>query len=74
MKEIKIGGIIMFIGFVFFVVQNEYFGWNTEPMSDLEAKADKLNNLIITVGFIVYLSPLRKLYENAIEKNEKNKK
>lgn len=70
MKRIKIGGRLLKIGLIIFLVENFYFGWNNLPMSDLELYADNTVRVFLTIGFIVYFMPLWGLYENAVKKNE----
>ena len=70
MKEIKIGSVLINIGIVFYVLENFYFGWNKNPMSDMELYADNVVLFLVYVGVGFYASPLIEIYKDAIKNNE----
>jgi hypothetical protein len=74
MKNIKIGGTLCFIGAIIFVIENFYFGWNMKPLSDAERYADIIVKIFIYLGIYIYMAPVFKLYEEAVEKYDKLKK
>ena len=73
MKKIRIAHCLWILGFVVFLTQNFYFGWNLEPMSEDEVVADLIVRIIFYVGFVFYLIPAFSLYESAIKKYEEKK-
>jgi hypothetical protein len=74
MKRIKIGSRLLQIGLLIYLIENFYFGWNKLPMSDLELYADNAVKVFMYVGFIFYVMPIWRLYENAVKKHEASKK
>ncbi len=41
----------LFLAFMFFILQNRYFGWNGFPTSDAELIADGITVLLISISF-----------------------
>lgn len=70
-KLIKIGSRIVNIGFLIFVIQNFYFGWNEKPMSEAEETVDLITRLVLYIGFIIYIIPVFKLYELFVKELDK---
>lgn len=70
MKKIKIGTLLLRIGFVIYILENFYFGWNKEPMSDLELYADNVVRFCLYVGMIFYLMPIWGIYEDYVKRHE----
>jgi vacuolar-type H+-ATPase subunit I/STV1 len=54
-KSKGIGWILLFIGFLFNVLETWYFGWNLKPQSVPEAYCDGLSDLILFLG-LVYIA------------------
>lgn len=56
---------------IFFIAYNTYFGWNKLAQSELEKTFDYIfaNGTLIAV--IIYFTPVLKVYEKWIERNEK---
>lgn len=73
MGEIKIGRKLIIIGFVIWIIENMYFGWNMSPMSESERNIDFLCDLLMKIGMFIYLLPIFSLYEQAVKNNEDNK-
>lgn len=44
--------------FLYFVCYNTYFGWNKEPLSDLEVVFDEVFkfSLSFTIGYAIYIA------------------
>ena len=40
------------LAFLFFMHQNQYFGWNKQPQSDTELIADGITYLLIALAFL----------------------
>ena len=40
------------LAFLFFMQQNQYFGWNKQPQSDTELIADGITYLLIALAFL----------------------
>ena len=70
MKKIKIGKTLMMIWFITYIVYNTYFGWNKEPMSEIEKNFDTASSILLWIGVLVYFNPIYKLYEDAVSKME----
>jgi hypothetical protein len=41
----------LIIAIMFFVSQNNYFGWNLKPMSDMELLTDGIALLLLSLAF-----------------------
>lgn len=67
---IKAGKRVIAAGFVLFIAQNVYFGWNDIPMSEAERIVDSLTSILLQLGFILYIVPALNLYEKAVKKND----
>lgn len=37
---------IIFIGLIYFIAENNFYGWNITPQSDFEVLADGINMII----------------------------
>lgn len=72
MRKINIGKFFFKAGFVFYIIQNCLFGWNEQPMSNLEAYADKIVIFLYAFGFVFYFKPLFKLYEEYVKYLDEN--
>ncbi len=72
MNKIKIGKTLAMIGFVIWIIENFWFGWNRFPMSEAERICDMISYAFMYIGFLVYLSPVFSLYENAVKRDSKN--
>lgn len=70
-KFVKTGSKMMTLGFVIFFLQNIYFGWNKEPLSKLEEYIDIINKIVLYLGLAIYLIPVFTLYEEFVEKLDK---
>ena len=70
MNKIKIGTFLFRIGFVIYILENFYFGWNKTPMSDMELYADNVVRFCFYAGFVFYFMPLWSLYESFVKKHE----
>lgn len=70
MKKIKFGGVLIKMAIILFLAENFFFGWNLTPQSSLEIAADGVVSSLFTIGFIIYLIPLWKIYEDKVEENE----
>jgi hypothetical protein len=73
MKRIKIGGRLLQIGLLIYLIENFYFGWNKLPMSDMELYADNTVKIFMYAGLILYVMPIWSLYEDAVKKHEASK-
>jgi hypothetical protein len=71
MKLIKIGRSILIVTFLYFFIYNSYFGWNLEPINETEELCDKISKIFFNIGFILYIMPLFRLYEDTIDKHNK---
>jgi len=71
MKKLKIGKTIIIIWCILFIIQNTYFGWNFEPKSELESLTDNYIKIIMFIGWVIYILPLVKIYENKVKKLKK---
>lgn len=67
MKNINIAQTIWFFNWIYFLVYNIYFGFNWESQSVAESNCDTVFRVVLYIGFIIYLLPLFKLYEKAVE-------
>lgn len=74
MKLINIGGIIFTLSFIFYVVYNQYFGWNLLPETENERLCDRIFLLTNYIAIGIYLTPLITLYRKSVEKMEKDEK
>ncbi len=74
MNRIKIGKILIMIGFAMWIIENIYFGWNKLPMSEAEATCDIIVKIFMYMGFGIYILPIWSLYENAVKKHDSSKK
>ena len=70
MKKIKIGTFLLRVGFVIYILENFYFGWNEKSMSDMESYADNVVVALFYMGFILYLMPVLSIYEDYVKRNE----
>jgi uncharacterized membrane protein len=70
MKLIKIGRSILIVAFLYYFIYNAYFGWNLVPMSETEETCDKIARIFFNIGFIIYIIPIFRLYEDAVQKRE----
>jgi len=71
MRSLKIGNRLLIVGYVLYVLQNVYFGWNKYPQSYLEHYIDIINTIILYVGWGIYLLPVFSLYERAVKKSKR---
>lgn len=67
MRNIKIAQTIWFFNWIYFLVYNIYFGFNWESKSVAESNCDTVFKIVLYTAFIIYLLPLFKLYEKAVE-------
>jgi len=74
MNRIKIGKILLMIGFAMWIIENIYFGWNKLPMSEAEETCDLIVKIFMYLGFWIYILPIWSLYENAVKKHDSSKK
>jgi len=70
MKKIKIAGNLIVIWFLHFLIYNTYYGWNLEPLTDMEKMWDTVSSVFLYICFFFYMTPLLKLYEDAIKRME----
>jgi len=73
MKKIKLGTRMIQIGMVICLIESLYFGWHEKPINDLELYIDNIVKFFWYSGFILYIIPAWRLYENAIKNYESNK-
>jgi len=73
MNRIKIGKILIMIGFAMWIIENIYFGWNKLPMSEAEETCDIIVKIFMYLGFLIYILPIWSLYENAVKKHDSSK-
>jgi hypothetical protein len=74
MKLYKLGSNIIIITIVFNFLYTWYYGWNTEPISELEKTLDVICKYAIEIGIVCLIIPGLKLYKYNIEKYEKEEK
>ena len=67
MRNINIAQTIWFFNWIYFLIYNIYFGFNWESQSVAESNCDTIFKAVLYVAFIIYLLPLFKLYEKAVE-------
>lgn len=67
MKNISIAQTIWFFNWIYFLIYNIYFGFNWESQSVAESNCDTVFKIVLYTAFIIYLLPLFKLYEKAVE-------
>jgi len=65
---LRSGWLTVKISIVLFVVKNFYFGWNSEPLSELETDAGIIIKTIMWFGWIVYFTPMLTIYEKKVKK------
>lgn len=67
MRNINIAKNIQLFNLIYFLIYNIYFGFNWESQSVAESNCDTIFKAVLYVAFIIYLLPLFKLYEKAVE-------
>jgi len=67
MKKIKLAKLIIQFNLIFFVVYNAYFGFNSQPLTEIEEICDSIFSAITKIGILIYSLPLFTLYESAVE-------
>jgi uncharacterized protein YbbC (DUF1343 family) len=70
MKKIKLAKLIIQINLLFFVVYNAYFGFNSQPLTEIEENCDIIFSSITKIGILIYILPLFTLYESAVESKD----
>ena len=71
MKRMNVAAIIFAANVLFFVVYNCIYGWNAEPIDELEALLDTIYTKVNIFAAILYFSPLIDIYGNWVEKKLK---
>lgn len=66
-KYLKIANIIWLVDLIYFYTYNSVLGWNKKAESDLENDLDIIFKIGILVGFILYFTPLLKIYRRKVE-------
>lgn len=66
-KRLNIAVNLMIVGWLFFFALNVYFGWNRSPESEAEEICDMIFKYWMILAFIIYISPLFKLYEVLVD-------
>jgi hypothetical protein len=74
MERIKLAINIARILTIYFLIYNTIFGWNMEPINEYEKICDTILSIGMKLTAIIYFSPLFKVYENYIRRNEKEEK
>tara|TARA_R110002096_G_scaffold85214_2_gene196167 strand:- start:444 stop:671 length:228 start_codon:yes stop_codon:yes gene_type:complete len=74
MKKIKLGTTIMIANLIFWACYNTYFGWNKEPINDLEKQFDDLYRVVMYFAWAIYFLPLLGVYTDFIKRHEESKK
>lgn len=67
MKQIKLGKKIIFWNFIYWIIYNTIFGWNLEPINDVEKALDFIFLVVFLLGVIQYTKPAFIAYETFIE-------
>lgn len=68
MKLLKIGRVVFLLWAIYFISYNTYFGWNVEPINEIEKKFDVVSNILWYLSMFFYFLPILTLYEKAVEK------
>jgi hypothetical protein len=71
MKKIKLAKAIIQLNFLFWVIYNTYFGWNANPLTQIEENCDTIFSLMIKVAIVIYIIPFFSLYEKIIKHEDK---
>ena len=67
---INIAFVMCILNIVYFVVYNSLFGWNLEPVSDMEKVCDAIFSAIVRIAALMYILPLFKHYMSLISKGK----
>jgi hypothetical protein len=70
MKKIFLGKTILVATFLFWLLESWWFGWNMEPINELEKACDKLVNIGYLLGLFLYASSVLSWIESKIAKDE----
>lgn len=75
MKKIKFAEWLIVLLAIFFVVYNTIFGWNNQPVNNVEKTCDTIFTLGLYLAWFIFLLPIFDLYKyhvNKIENEDKN--
>jgi hypothetical protein len=67
MKTIKLTRIIFLIGFIFWIGETWYFGWNMHAINEAEKTCDSIVSLIFAIGLFILFRPAFKAYEEYLK-------
>ncbi len=74
MNRIKIGKMLFMVGFAIWIIENFWFGWNKQPMSEAEETCDIIVKIFMYAGLWFYSLPIWSIYENAVKRHDGSKK
>ena len=70
MENIKNAKFLLIIWVVLFVSYKAYFGWNEDPINEIERKLDILCKFGVYIAVCYYILPFFKMYEYFVNKFE----
>ncbi len=71
MKKIQLAQKMFILNLIFCIIYNTYFGWNRTPINSYEESCDHIFHTVSLSAFVIYFLPLIGLYENSVEKSER---
>lgn len=71
MKTLRASMLFIYLGIIFWIIYNCYFGWNDTAQTVMERLCDQLFSIFMLVGVILYFQPLHGMYVRKL-KNVRN--
>jgi len=73
-KFLKSGSELLMIHLFFIFIINVVYGFSEHEISASEKAFRGLNDVLFYISVIVYFTPLLKIYQDKVKRNDKNKK